>query len=204
MIAPPGKLADGAGFEPAIPFPVYALSRRAPSTARPPIRPAGMCLHLRRACLVAASFQPGRRDRYAFFPVRVETTAHLSVVDRCLAALTGRAAGLPATARYIRSFFACRGCPWTCRQAEGRTHGSGGSSEPQAKDLGLHRSATPCTSCTGGAQSRPAPLPRKEAEASRRCSSPGYFAATSQYFICPEMLRARTDAFPEVGAVVLS
>jgi hypothetical protein len=30
-------LAEGAGFEPAIRFPVYTLSRRAPSTARPPL-----------------------------------------------------------------------------------------------------------------------------------------------------------------------
>src|SRR4051812_49675319 len=31
-------VAEGAGFEPAIPFPVYTLSRRAPSTTRPPLR----------------------------------------------------------------------------------------------------------------------------------------------------------------------
>jgi hypothetical protein len=30
-------VAEGAGFEPAIRFPVYTLSRRAPSTARPPL-----------------------------------------------------------------------------------------------------------------------------------------------------------------------
>ncbi len=34
------ELAEGAGFEPAIRFPVYTLSRRAPSTARPPLRRA--------------------------------------------------------------------------------------------------------------------------------------------------------------------
>ncbi len=33
-----GWLADRAGFEPAIRFPVYTLSRRAPSTTRPPVR----------------------------------------------------------------------------------------------------------------------------------------------------------------------
>jgi hypothetical protein len=33
-------LAEGAGFEPAIRFPVYTLSRRAPSTARPPLQSA--------------------------------------------------------------------------------------------------------------------------------------------------------------------
>src|SRR6478736_274294 len=32
-----GLLAEGAGFEPAIRFPVYTLSRRAPSTTRPPL-----------------------------------------------------------------------------------------------------------------------------------------------------------------------
>ena len=32
------RLAEGAGFEPAIRFPVYTLSRRAPSTTRPPLR----------------------------------------------------------------------------------------------------------------------------------------------------------------------
>ncbi len=31
-------MAEGAGFEPAIRFPVYTLSRRAPSTTRPPLR----------------------------------------------------------------------------------------------------------------------------------------------------------------------
>ena len=34
------SLAEGAGFEPAIRFPVYTLSRRAPSTTRPPLPPA--------------------------------------------------------------------------------------------------------------------------------------------------------------------
>ncbi len=33
-----GLMAEGAGFEPAIRFPVYTLSRRAPSTTRPPLR----------------------------------------------------------------------------------------------------------------------------------------------------------------------
>ena len=31
------KMAERAGFEPAIRFPVYTLSRRAPSTTRPPL-----------------------------------------------------------------------------------------------------------------------------------------------------------------------
>ena len=46
-------LAEGAGFEPAIRFPVYTLSRRAPSTTRPPLRrrPGGrMSSNLARAC----------------------------------------------------------------------------------------------------------------------------------------------------------
>ena len=33
-----GKLAEKKGFEPSIPFPVYSLSRGAPSTTRPPLR----------------------------------------------------------------------------------------------------------------------------------------------------------------------
>jgi hypothetical protein len=32
------RVADRAGFEPAIPLPVYTLSKRAPSAARPPVR----------------------------------------------------------------------------------------------------------------------------------------------------------------------
>jgi hypothetical protein len=32
------NLAEGAGFEPAMELPPYTLSRRAPSTARPPLR----------------------------------------------------------------------------------------------------------------------------------------------------------------------
>ena len=31
-------MAEGAGFEPAMELPPYTLSRRAPSTARPPLR----------------------------------------------------------------------------------------------------------------------------------------------------------------------
>src|SRR5690606_15019784 len=33
-----GCVAEGGGFEPPIRFPVYTLSRRAPSTTRPPLR----------------------------------------------------------------------------------------------------------------------------------------------------------------------
>ena len=33
-----GDLAERAGFEPALQFPVNTLSRRAPSTTRPPLR----------------------------------------------------------------------------------------------------------------------------------------------------------------------
>ena len=32
-----GVVAEGAGFEPAIRFPVYTLSKRAPSATRPPL-----------------------------------------------------------------------------------------------------------------------------------------------------------------------
>src|SRR5438034_9599205 len=42
------SVAEGAGFEPAIRLPVYTLSRRAPSTARPPLR-AASCLPRREA-----------------------------------------------------------------------------------------------------------------------------------------------------------
>ena len=31
-------MAEGAGFEPAIRFPAYTLSKRAPSATRPPLR----------------------------------------------------------------------------------------------------------------------------------------------------------------------
>src|SRR3990170_4846845 len=42
-------VAEGEGFEPSIRFPVYTLSRRAPSTTRPPLRIAGMpCDSVRR------------------------------------------------------------------------------------------------------------------------------------------------------------
>jgi hypothetical protein len=33
-----GSLAEGVGFEPTIRFPVYTLSKRAPSATRPPLR----------------------------------------------------------------------------------------------------------------------------------------------------------------------
>ena len=41
------RMADRAGFEPAIRFPVYTLSRRAPSTTRPPVRRAAYDLGAR-------------------------------------------------------------------------------------------------------------------------------------------------------------
>src|SRR5271170_336516 len=53
-------MAEGAGFEPAIRFPVYTLSRRAPSTARPPLR---LALRLRRA--KARRIAPGARPTQA-------------------------------------------------------------------------------------------------------------------------------------------
>ena len=34
-------MAERKGFEPSIPFPVYSLSRGAPSTTRPPLQPCG-------------------------------------------------------------------------------------------------------------------------------------------------------------------
>src|SRR5690606_11031166 len=38
-----GILAERKGFEPLRRFPVYTLSRRAPSTTRPPLRVAHVC-----------------------------------------------------------------------------------------------------------------------------------------------------------------
>jgi hypothetical protein len=37
----PSRVAEREGFEPSIRFPVYTLSKRAPSTTRPPLRKAG-------------------------------------------------------------------------------------------------------------------------------------------------------------------
>src|SRR5207302_4222076 len=37
---PVGRMAEGVGFEPTMELPPYTLSRRAPSTARPPLRAA--------------------------------------------------------------------------------------------------------------------------------------------------------------------
>jgi hypothetical protein len=58
------KLAEGAGFEPAVRFPVHTLSRRAPSTTRPPLRPLMLP---RRACrsgrLATARSGPRRLHR---------------------------------------------------------------------------------------------------------------------------------------------
>lgn len=44
-----GKLAERAGFEPALRSPVNTLSRRAPSTTRPPLRPCLRAGRFRRA-----------------------------------------------------------------------------------------------------------------------------------------------------------
>ena len=42
-------LAEGAGFEPAMELPPYTLSRRAPSTTRPPLRAAAIYAKPRRS-----------------------------------------------------------------------------------------------------------------------------------------------------------
>ena len=75
------ELAEGAGFEPARRFiTVYTLSRRAPSTARPPLQPAHISGQMRsnlakppevrngtraiRACLVSSlPWAAGKRSR---------------------------------------------------------------------------------------------------------------------------------------------
>src|SRR5271168_3158016 len=44
-------LAEGAGFEPAIQFPAYTLSRRAPSAARPPLHVASSSRAARISCV---------------------------------------------------------------------------------------------------------------------------------------------------------
>jgi hypothetical protein len=61
-----GVLAEGAGFEPAIRFPAYTLSRRAPSTARPPLR-----LALRSRSAKARRIAPGARPAQAGGPWRL-------------------------------------------------------------------------------------------------------------------------------------
>src|SRR2546428_6898979 len=56
-----GGTAEGAGFEPAMELPPYTLSRRAPSTARPPLRGR----HSRRQELEIAK-RPAARNAASF------------------------------------------------------------------------------------------------------------------------------------------
>jgi hypothetical protein len=56
-------MADRAGFEPAIEFPLYTLSRRAPSTTRPPVRPLAADGQSG-ADRFIVSIKAGRRDIY--------------------------------------------------------------------------------------------------------------------------------------------
>jgi hypothetical protein len=58
-------LAEGAGFEPAIRFPAYTLSRRAPSAARPPLRRA--CRHKREPRAIAPPATPAQAAALAAF-----------------------------------------------------------------------------------------------------------------------------------------
>src|ERR1700691_3061962 len=52
------ELAEGVGFEPTLRFPVNTLSKRAPSTARPPLRQGARSLAKRRgACNRSARFR---------------------------------------------------------------------------------------------------------------------------------------------------
>lgn len=64
-MAPEGRskvrrpMADREGFEPSRRLPAYTLSKRAPSTARPPVRKAnGALLYIRGAVSQAAIVQP--------------------------------------------------------------------------------------------------------------------------------------------------
>ena len=63
-------LAEGAGFEPAIPFPVYTLSRRAPSTTRPPLR----IPLVRAGCPASAA---GKRGHYTIEPAQARRELRL-------------------------------------------------------------------------------------------------------------------------------
>ena len=51
-----GKMAEGMGFEPTVPFQVHTLSKRAPSTTRPPLRGRTIIAKPRELKVMATSF----------------------------------------------------------------------------------------------------------------------------------------------------
>ena len=55
------SVAEGAGFEPAIRFPAYTLSRRAPSAARPPLRDARLDYEAARRRAYHCAMAQGKR-----------------------------------------------------------------------------------------------------------------------------------------------
>ncbi len=100
-------MAEGAGFEPAIRFPVYTLSRRAPSTTRPPLRTgtsgaASTCdRHRRRPASRAATYR-GCAASAISIRGRVEALAKPPVRRPALA--PGNAAGLHRRGSRARAF----------------------------------------------------------------------------------------------------
>jgi hypothetical protein len=67
LISETYTVAEGAGFEPAIRFPAYTLSRRAPSAARPPLHLA-LSTQGRAISLAPVAAQAGRRSRLKWAP----------------------------------------------------------------------------------------------------------------------------------------
>ena len=126
-----GVLAEGAGFEPAIRFPAYTLSRRAPSATRPPLRSmrrgarglSGGDARLRRAVRLQPLGHPSAACAWTYADVSEDHRAHWRGADP-----TERAQGINHPARLAKlqnnslldppSFFPVRG-------SKGRRFGTG-------------------------------------------------------------------------------
>jgi hypothetical protein len=70
-------LAEGVGFEPTIRFPVYTLSKRAPSATRPSLR-------ARQPANIAARFRVTTRATYSPAMARPNAGATLAAIERLL------------------------------------------------------------------------------------------------------------------------
>src|SRR5215217_3494869 len=93
------RMAEGEGFEPSIRFPVYTLSRRAPSATRPPLH----AQPLASATWVSRPLRPGNgRNALRWSAERV---VYRQIAGECKPLSCGRTGDRPKSRETVR---ACR------------------------------------------------------------------------------------------------
>src|ERR687898_202992 len=86
-------LAEGEGFEPSIRFPVYTLSRRAPSTTRPPLQHGRGLRPVASAIVIVKMTAPRRSGQFA------ERVVYRQNAEQCKSVARGRRIGRPLRPR---------------------------------------------------------------------------------------------------------